>query len=92
MLILSGKSAENHAYLLVISDGKSTEISVEFPLNFSGNSTEIQWNFSSISELFKLKFRHFSSFIQCVILLKFITFGLISEQWTNDGQQTTDNK
>src|SRR5260221_825088 len=65
MLILSGKSAENHA-------GAD---SLEFQMV---NLLKFQCNFSSISELFKLKFRHFSLFIQCVISLKFITSGLIS--------------
>src|SRR5260221_1231164 len=75
MLIFSGKSAENHAYLLVISDDKHLKEgvdSLEFQMvnllkiqwNFHGISVEFPQNFSSISALFKFQFRHFSAFIQ----------------------------
>jgi len=64
MLVLSGKSAENHAYLLVISDDKHLKEgadSLEFQMvnllnfqwNFHGISVEFQWNFSGISTEFQ---------------------------------------
>ncbi len=45
MLILSGKSTENHAYLLVISDDKHLKEgadSLEFQM---ANLLKFQWNF-----------------------------------------------
>src|SRR6267378_4031039 len=85
MLVLSGKSAENHAYLLVISDDKhlkegadSLEFQMVNLLNFQWNfcriSVEFPRNFSSISALFKLQFRCFSAFIQWFKSLKFSGF------------------
>jgi len=64
MLVLSGKSAENHAYLLVISDDKHLKEgadSLEFQMvnllnfqwNFHGISVEFQWNFHRISVAFQ---------------------------------------
>ena len=49
MLVLSGKSAENHAYLLVISDDKHLKEgadSLEFQMV---NLLNFQWNFHGIS-------------------------------------------
>src|SRR5260221_1817544 len=89
MLVLSGKSAENHAYLLVISDNKHLKEgadSLEFQMvnllnfqwNFHGISVEFPQNFSSISAPFKLQFRPFSAFIQWFKSLKFSGFQLYS--------------
>ena len=53
MLVLSGKSAENHAYLLVISDDKHLKEgadSLEFQMV---NLLNFQWNFHGISVAFQ---------------------------------------
>ena len=71
MLVLSGKSAENHAYLLVISDDKhlkegadSLEFQMVNLLNFQWNfcriSVEFLWNFSGISVEFQWNFHGIS--------------------------------
>ena len=72
MLVLSGKSAENHAYLLVISDDKHLKEgadSLEFQMvnllnfqwNFHGISVEFQWNFRGISVEFPWNFSSISA-------------------------------